>query len=435
MEQRFQFISFLGTNNYLFCNYFFEDEKVINVQFVQTAIVKLFCEHFTSNDKITIFITEEAEKRNKSKLLEEFKLHNLPEPEFVKIPSGKSEQQLWELFEIVFESLTPDSEIIFDITHSFRYIPMLSMVLLNYASFVKGVNLAGIYYGALEALGNFKQVEEMPIEKRNVPIFDLTPLALIQKWSVAVENFLESGNVNKISKVVENIRRSHFKGTVKKLSDEQVTSGHYLANSMTEFLADLQTNRGIKLQKAKSANKLLSQINNFDQMASKFPSSLSPLNKINQKVKQMVENFDFDSESIENLIYSVELCLKYDLIQQGFTQLQELIITYVCKKFGFDYLVYEKNRQVIGSLLSVIGSKIPEEKWKHPLTEVSRERLKEIAEDEKVQKLAPLYSNLTKYRNDINHSGFSKDALSTPFDFKNQLKKVFDEVKNIFLEG
>ena len=39
--------AFLGTQNYLPCNYLLNDEKVSDVRFVQEAIASLFCKDWT----------------------------------------------------------------------------------------------------------------------------------------------------------------------------------------------------------------------------------------------------------------------------------------------------------------------------------------------------------------------------------------------------
>ncbi len=428
-----QYISFLGTNDYLPCNYFFDEEMVKNVKFVQTATVKIFCGDFKEEDMITIFITDESEIVNKSKLVEEFKRFNFKEPEFVKIPSGKEEKELWLLFDIVFNSLKENSSIIFDITHSFRYIPMLSFALLNYSSFVKGTTLEGIYYGALEGLGKIDEVRDMDIEERNVPIFDLTPLITIQKWSIAIENFIQSGNTAKLNEIFESISKNHFTSGASLSTDEQVKSAGPLVKNLQEFLGDITTNRGLKLERAESVRKLQRSIQRFNKTFS-TSSPLSPLLKINQKLESLIEPYQLEKTSVKNLLNSVELCIKYGLIQQGYTQLQELIITFLCKKFGFDYLQYKLNRDVMSKLLKVVASKKPESKWEYPLTEIDRNRLKAIVEDETFKKFVSPYSALTDFRNDINHSGFNINPVKTHIRFKNQLNKIYLKVKKIFQE-
>ncbi|MCK5228737.1 MAG: hypothetical protein KAR13_00630 [Desulfobulbaceae bacterium] len=49
------FVSFLGTNSYMECNYCFGDKKVANVRFVQEAMIRMFCADFGHDDRILIF--------------------------------------------------------------------------------------------------------------------------------------------------------------------------------------------------------------------------------------------------------------------------------------------------------------------------------------------------------------------------------------------
>ena len=47
------FMSFLGTNDYLDCNYYDESNpklKVNNVRFIQEALIKLYCKDFGKGD-------------------------------------------------------------------------------------------------------------------------------------------------------------------------------------------------------------------------------------------------------------------------------------------------------------------------------------------------------------------------------------------------
>ncbi len=88
-----------------------------------------------------------------------------------------------------------DDRVVLDITHSFRYLPMLMVVALHYSRFLKeNVQIERILYGAMEALGAPGEVAQMPVEKRIVPIFDLTVLVSLLDWTIANEQFLQTGN-------------------------------------------------------------------------------------------------------------------------------------------------------------------------------------------------------------------------------------------------
>ncbi|MBU0698719.1 MAG: TIGR02221 family CRISPR-associated protein, partial [Proteobacteria bacterium] len=58
------YLSFLGTNDYLSCCYFKNDKKLENVRFVQQATLKFFCDDWTLEDRILIFTTDEAYRKN-----------------------------------------------------------------------------------------------------------------------------------------------------------------------------------------------------------------------------------------------------------------------------------------------------------------------------------------------------------------------------------
>lgn len=58
---------------------------------------------------------------------------NLPvEIRPVDIVDGKDEDEMWKIFNALFNELRDGDELYFDLTHSFRYIPMLVLVLGNY---------------------------------------------------------------------------------------------------------------------------------------------------------------------------------------------------------------------------------------------------------------------------------------------------------------
>ncbi|MBO2534037.1 MAG: hypothetical protein CW342_14390 [Thermoactinomycetaceae bacterium] len=57
-------LTFLGNGEYGEGIYTYRGRKATKSRFVQTAIYELFCQDFTPEDQIVIFLTEEAEVRN-----------------------------------------------------------------------------------------------------------------------------------------------------------------------------------------------------------------------------------------------------------------------------------------------------------------------------------------------------------------------------------
>jgi CRISPR-associated Csx2 family protein len=208
-------ISFLGTNDYIPCNYYLDKDrslKIDNLRFIQEALLKLLCTGWDSEDRIIVFLTEDAEKKNwidtvyktgESKpgldtVLKSMKLK--PRILSPRIKEGYSESDIWDIFETVFSQLNDNDELILDITHSFRSIPMLGLVLLNYARVLKNITVKGIYYGAFEKLGpSYFVKENISISERNAPIVDVTSLMELQDWTTAINSFIKSGDASMIT--------------------------------------------------------------------------------------------------------------------------------------------------------------------------------------------------------------------------------------------
>jgi len=128
-------LAFLGTNDYLPCNYLLDCEKVENVRFIQEAIASLLCKNWNEEDRIIIFLTEAAKNKNwvddgqkdrDGKSLQRKGLRHRLESLQLKanivvkdVPNGQSEDEIWDIFYAVFNQINGSDEVIFDITHSF----------------------------------------------------------------------------------------------------------------------------------------------------------------------------------------------------------------------------------------------------------------------------------------------------------------------------
>ena len=147
------YISFLGTNDYLPCIYTSGEYKSGIIRFVQEATIERSCSQWGKNDRVLIFSTGEAEKKNwvddghvdhKTKdvlrrkgLYRCLKALDLPpEIEMIPVPEGKSEAEIWDIFNIVFNFIRQDDEVVFDITHAFRSISLSAPFLKFYDEFI-----------------------------------------------------------------------------------------------------------------------------------------------------------------------------------------------------------------------------------------------------------------------------------------------------------
>lgn len=98
------------------------------------------------------------------------------------------------------EQLNTHDELIVDITHSFRSLPIFIMNLLIYLQNVspKQINISHIHYGMNEA----------SVEFGYSPVVDLKAMMDVQEWITGAYAFSMFGNTYKISKLLENENKS-----------------------------------------------------------------------------------------------------------------------------------------------------------------------------------------------------------------------------------
>ena len=391
------FMSFLGTGPYSPCNYTFEGKTVNHVNFVQEAIVKIFCFNWSSKDRIRIFCTEESEKENwlspakaggdglHDRLA---KLKLKPSIENIKIPSGRQEQEILQIFNTAYDTTQNNDEVIIDITHSFRSIPFIVSAVINYAQTLKKIKIGGIYYGAYEAKDP---------ETGNAPILDLTKYSDIINWTWSTKEFVETGETSSLKSLVINITKSSRGSS--KAKDERVKGLDDFVNALDK------TNRAIKLNRGSvvidDLDNMKKHINNIKPYIDQYPLLEKLLDEIDEKTKMFKKGDEFNS------VEAARWCAKHHLIPQYITFLQESVITHLCNYLGKDYSNI-KEREPISKAVVIRFRKLAKEKWDEKAKENSDsvERIYEVIDDETAKYLNKLWW----IRNDINHCGTLKNA-------------------------
>ncbi len=441
-------LSFLGTGKYIECNYYInkkkQDEKeeivkkVGNVKYIQEALVKLFCSGWTENDQVIIFTTESAKTKhwrvsdpnndinrnnstnNSNGLEERLKLLNYKtQINAVDIPEGKNEEELWQLFEIIYNQLKPNDEIIFDITHSFRSLPLITIIILIYSKVMKNIKIKGLYYGAFNVLGKISDVENMPLEERNAPIFDLTPFIQLVDWTIVVNNFLLYGDLSKASQIVQSKKEEKF------------------IKDLENFTQSFETNRLMKIVKKQDFKGLKKRIRRFK----KNDTSSKMMNQLIERMYEKVK--DFENESIENGYLAVKWCIDHNLIQQAYTILQENMINELMLKFYPEEDITDQlKRSIISGALQQVNYQKTErsngkeeegkEKENTTLNDYELYRRKEITRiTEKIDsEFAKIYTELSELRNDINHAGMRQKYEKSSVIIK-KIRDIFIKLQSL----
>ena len=417
------FVSFLGTGRYEECNYQLDGYRPVKaVRFVQEAFVRLLGNDFSENDRILVFLTSEAREKNWQDRQEENggRIEGLQSRlaacdikatvHGIDIPAGRSPEELWQIFSTVFAQLRHRDRVFFDITHAFRSIPMLGVVLLNYARLLKDIDIAGIYYGAYEARD----------DDGNAPVFDLTDFATLMEWTSGVQEFVRHGNPAAIAELLEGAavpRLIESRGR-----DQTAKLWRDTAGCLRKISGQVTTNRGAEIVEGYFFSSLQERLTECEAMKD-LPQPFRPLiGAIRQKTA------GFGNDEARNCLQAVRWCLGHGLVQQGLTMLQEGVVTMLCQRFDLDWRE-KTDRDLISGALNVVNRELPENGWNATL-KGRKEDARRIVDDPRVKQVASTYDRLSKTRNDINHGGFCKPRSAEKLN--QELERCCHDVADLF---
>ncbi len=426
------FLSFLGAIPYYPTKYYLEANRQDlsdEIYFVQEHLIR----RHRVMDEVIIFTTHEASKNNYHSRIErprdqppvfheeqglESALQPLKADGSLKvyreqpIANGYSEAEIWDVFQTVFEQLEEGDHVIFDVTFGFRSLPMLVIVLLNYARTLKNITVEAIYYGNYEAGKEEKSIKGTPHVE--APVLRLDAFVQLQDWTHAAQSFAV-GNVTPLSRI---------------------TQAKYPAFSqeIDHFAKAIQTCRGFDMIQHIDVDKLKANIQQMSAQ-SDIEAVLRPLlDIVGSKLAP------FQSRQLSNGFAAVEWCIEHGMIQQGVTILQETLQSYVIESIlGRDELTMRIYRFAANGALG--GYKSPKRtieeahRDKFPVTDdeltATYQSMYELVKSK--EGLSVQYRLLTgELRNDINHGGF-RDNYMTPAGLKAELSRIFDEIKALNL--
>lgn len=408
------FISFLGSNNYVPCHYCCDKYKSAEVRYVQEATLEYLTQNevWTEKDIALILLTKGAEAanwvddghkdRNTGEVIKQSGLRsrledmNLPIQilPLNELPDGNNEKEIWEIFRRIFDNISDDDEIYFDLTHGFRYLPMLALVLGNYAKFLRNVTVKHLSYGNYE--GRNKATNE-------ALLVNLSPLSHLQDWTFAAASFLQSGNVDTLASLSEDTYKPLLKES--KGKDESALALRKFTDSLKACVEDFQTCRGLNIHNAQNIQSLKEALDVVNE------NVIEPLAPVVQNIKSSISPFHTD-KNIDNGFHAAEWCLNNGLYQQAATILQENVVSFFADRHGIA-IDDEKGRHLINSAFAILFNNLQEDEEEWQVADEDKDKIREILSDELIRNkdVFNTFNNLSEVRNDINHSGMRSTRL------------------------
>jgi len=178
-------LTFLGVGPYGETEYFWKDKSCL------TCYAPVASCAFLQPSQLIVFTTEKAKEAHGSLLAEKISIPL----EFISVPDGKDENELWKVFSQVTNSVKTEEEVAFDVTHGLRSFPLVGLLVAAYLRASLDVELKAVLYGAYD-------VRDQSVVPARTPMFDLTPMISLLKWASATDQFVQTGNANRLGELL-----------------------------------------------------------------------------------------------------------------------------------------------------------------------------------------------------------------------------------------
>lgn len=439
------FISFLGASNYGECHYYIDDYVSKKIRYIQEATIEYLVQKkgFDENSVAYILLTDKAKKQNweafdfKKPCSDELfhseglkvRLDAMHLPfnyeSIDSLPDGNNEQEIWEIFQRIYEKLEDNDELYFDLTHGYRYLPMLVLVLGSYARFLKNITVKHVSYG------NF---EGRDLTTNHALIVDLMPLITLQNWSYAAGQFFDNGSVTELHKIAKEKSVNLIK------HNKEISGDAKLLNGFTDKLKAFVWERSFCRGKDIIDARVIRELKQKEQQLSKnvIPVFEPIINKFSEVLEK--EN---GTPSTLNALSAARWCFDHHLYQQSATILEEFFISYFCEKYDLE-IGEEKNRELIGSKIfatqekkdfdSAFSNYLERNKIDEDASNILRSKFKCIWSDEILSDADVIakFQSLRDLRNTYNHSGMNYTNIKTAQSIQQDLEEYLCYFEDLF---
>lgn len=388
--EKMKVISFLGVGEYKKVTYYWQN-KMCQTHLFPEAVAKIF-----EPEKVFVLTTSTALNRSKA-YIKELKEILGDLVEFVSIPEGKSEAELWQIFEKCVELVEEGDEVLIDITHAFRSIPFIFFAVAAYLRRTKNVTIRHIVYGAYEAREPFR---EKPEPTDRVPIFDLTPILHLFDWLSGTEFLLQRSDAALLANILRRIHKDLWR---MRTSEKLPTKLECFSNVLYDYSRALHFSRPLEVMTY--AAELLKLV---DEVKPEVERWAKPFGVVLDKVRLEAVKFAYNDPKIlseENLRKQLELIeyyLEKDLTVQAITLAREWIVSWIALQSGERNWLNRDIRSKIEEALGAAVARSYGEQTSLPEWFDQLPKSKEIVD---------LWSWISNLRNDLAHCGMRENAL------------------------
>lgn len=377
-------LSFLGTGEYGKTTYVWQDSACTTSLFPH-AVNELF-----APDRLLVAMTAEARTEHHDAL------DACCSFETLDIPSGESEDEVWQMFQVLADNVPEGATLMMDITHGFRAQPVVALAAGLLLRAARDVTIERIVYGAYEARDK---------ASNKTPIFDLTPFLDLIDWANATRLLLRHGNAAPLREIIQEVHASTYKAQAEYKAEGLYHVGNALGN-LTEALSVIRPSDTLT-----RARKLSDQFGRAEEdlkhLSQARPLSLL-LDKIESRFAPMAGDDLFTPEGFRAQAAIIDFYLETEQYAQAVLLAREMVVSKVCIDRFLDP-----------------GSKAERYQGTCYLGGLADTRKEGRATDNDT--LADLWTALADVRNDLAHAATGSEPLSASTMVK-RVEEVCDEV-------
>lgn len=408
-------ISFMGKGNYQEVTYVWrtgQQEHTHRTYLFPEAVARIF-----KPEKLFLLVTPEVQDDANFAALKA-RLGDLLQP--VSIPAGRSEAELWQIFDQCVTTVAEGDELLLDVTHAFRSLPLVVFTVAAYLRRTKRVTIRHIVYGAYEAREPSDDPQD-PLAR--APIFDLTPLVDLLDWLSGAEALLSRSDAlllaEKLEATQQQLRtkqgQAHFPTHLKRVASR---------------LRDLSLSLHLAWPRdvMRTAHDLLPVL---DAALEEIKLYCPPFALVVEQVRDEVSRWAYDRPddlSIGNLKKQLALIQHYldrGLLVQAITLMREWLVSWVVlKRAQSDRWLSREEREEAAEALNAYNLRLRGSSQQVPAW---------FEEIEGHEQAADLWSKLAELRNAIAHCGMS-ETVPSPKNIKVRMEAISAQLSGL-LEG
>ncbi len=376
-------VTFLGTGDYRPVTYVWDDGRAVRRS--TTHLFPLALATWLEPEQVLVLLTAEAERGPHWATLRDH-LGDRVQP--VPVPPGRSQAELWQIFEQLAGAVPAGSRLVIDVTHGFRSLPLFAAVAALLLRHLQSVTLERILYGAYEARDP---------ASGEAPVFDLTPLVDLAGWLSGIEALERSGDGRLLA---QRLRETHAAAR-RRGAEELPQRLQGVGKALEEWSEAIRLNRPVDA--ARAAHRLRERLQSAeDELARWAPPFARLADRLATDAAALAhpEPERLDEAALRAQLAAVRYALDKGLVLQAVTMAREWFVSWYIWAFMPEVRPHwqrkaerEQAERSLGELGAVArqGSRLAAH---HPDWEIG-----------------DLWNQLAQLRNDLAHCGMRQGAM------------------------